>query len=218
MSTSASPGTDDSRLFTGQWADVIVAVILSTTAVAAAFSAFQAGKWGGAMTVEFNEAAIDRALAASDIAQASRDLSGDRATFSSFVLALASGNDAAAEIIFTELRDEVQPLVEAWLTEDPLANPGLPSPLEDPSYDVHDTLDMAVAELEASEGHTTVALEARSNAGNYTLATVVFAFVLFLAGLSRQFKSRPVSIGLAMVSVVLLTVGIGALIALPTLI
>jgi len=68
-----------------------------------------------------------------------------------------------------------------------------------------------------AEIHTTVALEARSNVGNYTLATVVFAVVLFLAGLSRQFKSRPVSIGLGIVSVVLPVIGVGALIVLPTL-
>ena len=91
------------------------------------------------------------------------------------------------------------------------------SPFDDPSYTVIDTVDTATRALDDAEIHTTVALEARSNAGNYTLATVVFAVVLLLAGLSRQFKSRPVSIGLGIVSVVLLGIGVGALIALPTL-
>ena len=95
-----SPAVDDSRLITGRWAELIVAIILSVTAVATAWSAFQAGKWGGAMTVAFNEAAVDRTVAASDIAQASRDISGDRATFSSYVLALAGSDPAAADILF----------------------------------------------------------------------------------------------------------------------
>ena len=81
-----------------------------------------------------------------------------------------------------------------------------------------DTVDTAIGALDDAEIHTTVALEARSNVGNYTLITVVFAVVLLLAGLSRQFNSRTVSIGLGIVAVVLLTFGVVALIALPTLI
>jgi hypothetical protein len=88
----SSDRADDSRLITGRYAELIVAVILSAAAVATAWSAFQAGNCGGAMSVAFNEAAVDRTIAASDIAQASRDITGDRATFSSFVLALAGGD------------------------------------------------------------------------------------------------------------------------------
>ena len=213
-----SPAVDDSRLITGRWAELIVAIILSVTAVATAWSAFQAGKWGGAMTVAFNEAAVDRTVAASDIAQASRDITGDRATFSSYVLALAGSDPAAADILFEEFRDSVKPLVAEWTAADPLNSPDVPSPFDDPAYTVPDTVAMAEQALTAAEAHTTEALDARSNVGNYTLTTVMFAVVLFLAGLSRQFKSRPVSIGLGVVALVLLVLGIGVLIALPTLI
>ncbi len=218
MSSAGSGSTDDSRLITGRWAEVIVALILSATVVATAWSAFQAGKWGGAMTVAFNEAAVNRTIAATDIAQASRDITGDRATFSSYVLALAAGQEAVAEILFEEFRDEVKPLVVAWLAENPLNNPGVPSPFDDPSYTVIGTMETAIAAVDGAEAHTTLGLEARSNVGNYTLLTVVFAVVLFLAGLSRQFRSRPVSIALGVVSVVLLAAGLVALITLPTLI
>ena len=210
-------GNDDSRLITGRWAEVIVAIILSATAIAIAFSAFQAGKWGGAMTVAFNEAAVDRTIAATDIAQASRDINGDRATFSSYVLALASGDETAAVILFEEFRDEVKPLIEAWVAQDPLSNPGVPSPFDDPSYTVISTMEDAVTAVDDAEAHTTLALEGRKNVGNYTLLTVVFAVVLFLAGLSRQFRSRSVSIALGVVAVGLLVIGIGVLIVLPTL-
>ncbi len=124
MRSAGSGSTDDSRLITGRWAELIVALILSATVVATAWSAFQAGKWGGAMTVAFNEAAVNRTIAATDIAQASRDITGDRATFSSYVLALAAGQEAVAEILFEEFRDEVKPLVVAWLAQDPLNNAG----------------------------------------------------------------------------------------------
>ncbi len=213
----SSDKADDSRLITGRYAEVIVALILSAAAVATAWSAFQAAKWGGAMTVAFNEAAVDRTIAASDIAQASRDVTGDRATFSSFVLALAGGDETAAEVLLEEFRDDVKPLVEAWLAEDPLNKPGVASPFDDPSYTVIDTVDTAVLALNDAEIHTTIALEARSNVGNYTLSTVVFAVVLLLAGLSQQFNSRTVSVGLGIVAVVFLVLGVGALIALPTL-
>lgn len=214
--TTAAP-TDGSRLISGPWSDVIVAVILSVTAVATAWSAFQASKWSGAMTVAFNDAAVDRTLAATDIAQASRDITGDRATFSSYVLALAAGDDAA-DIMFEEFRDEVKPLVATWAARDPLSNPGVASPFDDPAYTVAATVDMAAAELAAAEARTDEALEARQNAGNYTLTTVMFAVVLFLAGLSRQFESRLVTMTLAAVALVILVVGIGLLVALPTVV
>lgn len=73
--------------------EMTVAPILSATVVAAAWSGFQAGRWGGAMTVAFNEASVQRTIAASDVAQASRDIASDRATFSTFVFALASGEE-----------------------------------------------------------------------------------------------------------------------------
>jgi len=207
-----------SRLFTGKWGELVVALILSATAVAAAWSGFQAGKWGGAMTVAFSEAAVSRTVAASDIAQASRDIATDRATFGTFVLALGSGDEASASILFIEFRDEVQPLVEAWLAKDPFENPSAGSPFDDDGYSAFATIDIATAALADAEMSTTIALEAKKNAGNYTLAMVVFAIVLFLAGLSRQFAVRTVTIGLAAVATLLLVVGIGALILLPTLI
>ncbi len=163
MSSAGSGSADDSRLITGRWAELIVALILSATVVATAFSAFQAGKWGGAMTVAFNEAAVNRTIAATDIAQASRDITGDRATFSSYVLALAGGQEAVAEILFEEFRDEVKPLITVWLAADPLNNPAVPSPFDDPSYSVIGTVEDAEVALDEAETFTTIALEARVN-------------------------------------------------------
>jgi len=203
-------------LFSGQWGELAVAPILSATAVAATWSGFQAGKWGGAMTVAFNEAAVNRTIAACDIAQASRDTAGDRATFGSFVLAAGSGDETTAAILFTEFRDEVQPLIESWLAQNPSTDPSVGSPFDDDSYAVFETIETASTALEVAEAYTTVALEARSNTGNYTLATVMFAIVLFLAGLSRQFAIKAVTIDLASVATVLLVAGIAALILLPT--
>jgi hypothetical protein len=171
------------------------------------------GHWG-----ELAIAVILSAIAASDIAQASRDIAGDRATFGSFVLAIGAGDGATAAILFTEFRDEVQPLIDSWLAKDPFANLSVGSPFDVDSHTVFETVAIASAALDDAEAYTTVALEARSNAGSYTLATVMFAVVLFLAGLSRQFAIRAVTIGLASVASVLLAAGITALIQLPTLI
>lgn len=215
---SELPASDkSSRLLAGRWGEIAVALILSATAVAAAWSAYQAGKWGGTMTVAFNEAAVHRTVAASDISQASRDLSGDRATFSSFVVAYGDGDEPTARILFTEFRDEVQPLVEDWLAQDPFSDPTVGSPFDDDRYTVFATLETATASLEDAEEFTTAALDAKSNTANYTLTTVLFAVVLFLAGLSRQFRIRAVTIGLTSMATVLLFVGVGVLIWLPTL-
>ena len=170
------------------------------------------------MTVAFNEAAVHRTIAANDISQASRDISGDRATFGSFVLAFGEGDEVAARILFTEFRDEVQPLVEAWLEKDPFNNPTVGSPFDNDSYTVIETLETASKDLEDAEKFTTVALEAKTTSASYTLTAVLFAVVLFLAGLSTQFKNRTVAIGMTSMAVLLLLGGVGILVWLPTLI
>lgn len=170
------------------------------------------------MTVALNEAAVNRTIAASDINQASRDIASDRATVGSSVLAVGSGDEIAAAILYREFRDNVQPLIESWLARDPFAKPGVGSPFDNDEYTVFETLTMATTALEDAESLTDVALEARRNVGNYTLVTVMFAVVLFLAGLSRQFAIRAGTIVPAGGSALPLTLGIGILILLPTLV
>ncbi len=212
MTTALEP----SRSSRARWAEILAAVILSITVVATAWSAFQAGKWGGAMTVSFNEASIDRTIAAADIAQASRDISGDRANFGDYVLALSAGDERTAEILFVEFRDEVQPLITDWLIRDPFGGSYIGSPFDTPDYLATTTLESAVESLATAEMHTTEALDARGNVGDYTLMTVLFAVVLFLAGLSRQFRTR-ISIALTAIAATGLVVGLAVLVVLPTL-
>jgi hypothetical protein len=209
-------GSEPSRSSRAKWAEILAAVILSITVVATAWSAFQAGKWGGAMTVSFNEASIDRTIAAADIAQASRDISGDRANFGDYVLALSAGDERTAEILFVEFRDEVQPLITDWLIRDPFGGSYIGSPFDTPDYLPTTTLESAVESLATAEMHTTEALDARGNVGDYTLMTVLFAVVLFLAGLSRQFRSR-ISLALTAIAATGLVVGLAVLVVLPTL-
>ncbi len=208
---------EPSRSTRARWAEILAAVILSITAVATAFSAFQAGKWGGAMTVSFNEASIDRTIAAADIAQASRDISGDRANFGNYILALSGGDERTAEILFVEFRDEVQPLITDWLSRDPFSGPYIGSPFDTPDYPIATILEEAIESLTASEAHTSEALDARGNVGDYTLMTVLFAVVLFLAGLSRQFRTR-ISLALVAIAATGLVVGLAVLVILPTLV
>jgi hypothetical protein len=92
------------------------------------------------------------------------------------------------------------------------------SPFDTPTYSAYATVDMASEALSDAEEFTSAALDAKGNAGSYTLATVMFAIVLFIAGLSRQFNVRAVTLALAAVSGVLLVAGISALILLPTLV
>jgi len=167
------------------------------------------------MTVSFDEASIDRTIAAADIAQASRDITADRANFGAYVLALSSGDERAAEILFVEFRDEVQPLITDWLSRNPFGGTYIGSPFDTPDYGVSTTLESAVESLAASETHTSEALDARGNVGDYTLMTVIFAVVLFLAGLSRQFRTR-ISLVLTAIAAIGLVVGFAVLVILPT--
>jgi hypothetical protein len=108
-------------------------------------------------------------------------------------------------------------MVTSWLDKDPLENPSLRSPFDDDSYSAFAIMNTASEALVEAEEFTTTALDAKSKARNHTFAKVVFAVVLFLAGLSRQFRVRVMTIGRATISAAMLSVGILALILPPTL-
>ena len=186
--------------------DLLSAILLSVTVVASALSAWQASLWSGEQATLFAEASTARLESNRETAIALTRSSYDAATFVDASAAFAS-NDQAVLDLFNErlFRDEFQILIDEWVALDPLNDPNAPKT----PFGLDGVTDVYMAESivwdEIASEKFEAGKEANQNNDNWILATVLFASVLFFAGISTKFKSpriRALSIGIATVALV----------------
>jgi hypothetical protein len=189
--------------------EVVATTLLAVTAVATAWSGYQATRWNGEQAKaasRTNAIRIDAARA-QGLAQAQTQV--DVATFTQWVDAYARDETELAGFYFTRFRAEFKPAVEAWLATKPLKNPAAPlTPFAMPQYKLAATaeVDRLDAEAEAS------AAQVRRNiqrASNYVLAVVLFSVALFFAGMSTRLTDMRLRT---------VTVGVGCVVFLGTLV
>ena len=198
--------------------EFVATVLLSVSAVLAAWSAFQGARWNSVTSARFTEAGAARTESAKDLSVAGSTRNGDLSTFGGYVLALTGGDEAGAAILYGEFRHEFRPLVDEWLASDPLSDPTVPSPFDNPAYDVVADIEMAIANTLAAEDKAAEGRTAREAAEEYILMLVFFALVLFFAGLSVKFRSPRVQVLLLAVAFVIFAVALVVLIRFPVVI
>lgn len=210
-----------SRLQGGEfarWIDLASAVLLSVAVVVSAFSAWQATLWGGVQATSYAEASSLRLQSNAALTTALTEISYDATSFAMGAAQYFGGDEEAVKF-FTErlFREEFEPAVEAWLAEKPLQNPeAAKTPFQLPEY--------KNAHLEESEQLTKEAeakfdegKEANKNGDDYILATVLFASVLFFAGVTTKFKSPRVRVLSLIVAVAVFAGGMTWVVTLPRL-
>jgi hypothetical protein len=103
------------------------------------------------------------------------------------------------------VRPEFQPAFEAWLGQHPLTNPDAPpNPFQMPEYQL---ASQAESEALTSRAEATFAEgeDANNFSDTYTLATLLFASVLFFAAISERFEVLPlrmILLGMAVIGLV----------------
>jgi hypothetical protein len=195
--------------------DLLSAILLSVTVVASASSAWQASLWSGEQATLFAEASTARLESNRETAIALTRISYDAATFVDASAAFTNSNQAVLDLFNERLfRDEFKILLDEWVALDPLNDPNAPNT----PFELEGVTDVYLAEAnmwdEIASEKFNAGKEANQNNDNWILATVLFASVLFFAGISTKFKSpriRELSIGLATFALV------GSLILVATL-
>ena len=195
--------------------DLLSAILLSVTVVASALSAWQASLWSGEQATLFAEASTARLESNRETAIALTRISYDAATFVDASAAFTNNNQAVLDLFNERLfRDQFTILLDEWVALDPLNDPNAPKT----PFELEGVTDVYLAEAnmwdEIASEKFNAGKEANQNNDNWILATVLFASVLFFAGISTKFKSpriRALSIGLATFALV------GSLILVATL-
>jgi hypothetical protein len=197
-----SPSRREKRL------EVLAVALLALTALATAWSGYQASLWDGIQSSNYTRASAARTNAAQERTEANQFRIADLTIFESHIDALIDGNDEVAEFYRQRFRDEFAVAYEAWIALDPLTNPNAPaSPLGLPEYKL--AAEQTAQDLEAQADTLFVEGEdANARSDVYTLATLLFAVVLFFIAISERFEFLALRLTLLALGGVGLVVGI----------
>ena len=171
------------------WQELLVTVLLVVAALATSWSSYQATRWNGeqaAAAGRTNGIRIDAARA-DGLARSQTQV--DVATFIAWADAEQRGETKVADFYVDRFRPEFQTAYDAWLALEPLTNADAPpTPFAMDEYQVAakkqaEELDVA-AEASAAEVRLDI-----QRSSNYVLTVVLYAIVLFFAGMSTRLKN-----------------------------
>jgi hypothetical protein len=191
------------------WLEIAAAVLLALATIASAWSAYQAARWGGFEAKQFAAATAHRieSTKASDLAD--QETSVDRELWVQWIEAYGTGDTQLANYLESKnFSPELQTAFEAWKATDPLNNPKAPdSPFEMAEYKNANAQKSAQLEEQARK-ETTEARESVERSDRYILFTVLFASVLFFAGISTKFRDPRVRLAVLCMGYLLFTVSL----------
>jgi hypothetical protein len=185
--------------------EIVATVLLALTALATAWSGYQASLWDGIQSSNYTQASAARTEASQNHTEANQFRLGDLSVFENYIDATVAGDTELADFYRQRFRDEFEPAYEAWIALDPLSNPNAPpSPSAMPEYQLADDKEAEElttrAEAKFKEGE-----DANKHSDTYTATTLFFAAALFFAAISERFsyrRARASLLGLAAVGLV----------------
>jgi len=198
-----------------RWIEFISAVLLALATVGTAWCGYQAARWGGEQTTHFFEA-MSAGLGSAQLANQANQLNALNINlFVEWSAASSQGNQELADFLYERFPPELKTAMDAWLATNPLVNPDAPaSPFAMPQY--------APQELEESnrfsrmaDGFFEQASEENEISDQYVLLTVMFASVLFFAGVSGKFASQVIDLVMLVFAVIVFMVGVVILFTYP---
>ena len=183
-------------------------MLLAVTALATAWSGYQASLWDGIQSSDYSQASALRVESAQHLTEANQYRIADLTIFENYVDATVGGDAALAEFYAQRFRDEFLPAFEAWSALDPFTNPDAPAtPLGMPDYRLES--DQKGADL-ADQAHATFERGERANSTSdtYVATTLFFAVVLFFAAISERFEYPRARVALLALAAVGLVAGL----------
>jgi hypothetical protein len=184
--------------------EILATILLSVAALATAYSGYQASLWDGIQSSDYTQASSARVQATQKQAEGNQYRLADLTVFEAYLEADASGETGLAEFYRDRFSEEFASAYAAWVELDPddadtprspLAMEGYSTPADREAADLH-----ALADQRFQSGEV-----ANDNSDAFTLATLLFAMVLFFAAVSERFQhvpSRSVLLGLGALALV----------------
>jgi len=215
--TSNLPNQKQQKSRLEQWVEIISAVLISLATVASAWCAYQSALWGGEEAISYNAAGAARTESVRYSNQALQLMTIDVNMFTEFAAAYSNEDEFLFDFLMARFRPEMKVAVDAWIATQPLINSDAPSsPFAMPEYqsEAQDEADRLLKEVDR---HLDEARLNDERADNYVLLTVIFASVLFFGGISTEFDSLKIRIGLMAFSTLTFLVTLVIVVSFPML-
>lgn len=202
----------------GEWLEIITTVLLALATVASAWSAYQAARWRSCEASAFSDANAARVHAAEAYDLADSEMDIDVEMFLAYVDALRAGDQDTVRLYEDYLfREEMKVAVAAWRERDPLNDPEAPeTPFAMPEYENANRREGGMLEKEA-QARMEEAREAIRDSDFYILLTVLFASVLFFAGICAKLKTPWIRITVLIMGVAIFLATLSVMFSRPVL-
>jgi len=211
MATDADERSERGR----SWQEVLVTILLVAAALGTSWSSYQATRWNGEQAKaagRTNAIRIDAARA-QGLSQAQSQV--DVATFIAWTDADRRGEAALADFYADRFRPEFRPAFNAWLATRPLTTPGAPpTPFAMPEYQLASRQEAERLDAAAATSAATVLRDLQVSS-NYVLTVVLYAVVLFFAGMSTKIANRRLRWILAGIGCLVLVVAVAWIATFP---
>ena len=185
--------------------ELFEAILLSIAAVLGAWTGFEATKWSGVQANSYSQAGASRVQATQQSTLAGQQTTIDVISFTQWLQAAqaeglfakppdpnqpyAPDPKTLSGFLYDRFRPEFKVAVDAWIATRPRLNPNAPAtPFAMPEYQVAASKNAARLEQQA-ENQSATARDANQRSDNYVLMTIMFATVLFFAGISSKMDS-----------------------------
>src|SRR4051795_7483148 len=170
------------------WQELLVTVLLVVAALATSWSSYQATRWNGEQAAAAGRTNAIRISAARADGLARSQTQVDVATFIAWADADQRGESKIADFYAQRFRDEFRPAFDAWMATEPLTNPDAPeTPFVMDEYQVASKTEAEKLDAAAEASSAEVRIDIQRSS-NYVLTVVLYAVVLFFAGVSTRFQ------------------------------
>lgn len=179
--------------------EIATAALLALATIATAWSGYQATRWSGVQAAEYTNA-TSYLLESSRWEDYGNTLYGiDNQAFTAWLAARAGGDEVAAKAIQERFRPFFKEIHAEWMRTDPFQSDTAEwTPFDLDSYQLEQDA-TARENDDLAEESLAAGTKANEYGDNYVLMTVIFACVLFFAGLATLFGSVGVRIAMLVV-------------------
>ncbi|MFZ1323000.1 MAG: hypothetical protein WAT71_15690 [Ignavibacteria bacterium] len=184
--------------------EILTTIILSLAAIGSAWCAYQSTLWDGVQSFKLTDEIItSREISELNI-KAGQIRSIDGIMFVKFVESFNNKDTALMNFYMERFNPVLKKSIVEWVDTKPLINKDAPkTPFEMSSYAIEPEIMVEPLKIKSAE-FKTEAEDANRHSDKYVLLTVMFASVLFFAGISGTLSSHKPQILSFLISVFLL--------------
>ena len=190
-------------------------ILLAVGTVMLAWCAYQSSLWNGVQTFRLSESNSAGRIAEDKLIMSHQDRMVHINLFMSYLEAKGEGNDELAAFYQQRFPNELKKAHDAWMTTDPLADLSAPShPFAMSEYESRLYKEAAQQSIIAKQ-KMDEAYHANKVSDSYVLCTVLFASVLFFAGVSTRFALYKIRLTLFIFGCIMFIIAIISMGHLP---